>query len=86
MALFKLSNIVNYVSYLTVKSVKGTLASCGKPTNVYCFVRLLSSKHIMKVLNVAEKHDAAKNIVAHLSRGNNRKVNNTCFILLFYDD
>lgn len=29
----------------------------------------------MKVLNVAEKHDAAKSIAAYLSRGANRKVN-----------
>jgi len=30
----------------------------------------------MKVLNVAEKHDAAKSIAAYLSRGTSRKVNN----------
>ncbi|XP_057324309.1 DNA topoisomerase 3-alpha [Microplitis mediator] len=31
------------------------------------------SSEIMKVLNVAEKNDAAKNIAAHLARGNNRR-------------
>ncbi|XP_032669264.1 DNA topoisomerase 3-alpha isoform X2 [Odontomachus brunneus] len=74
MALFKLYNVVNCISCnLTVESIRSTLAVCSKPTNVYCFVKRFSSKRVMKVLNVAEKHDAAKNIAAYLSRGNNRK-------------
>lgn len=32
------------------------------------------SSEIMKVLNVAEKNDAAKNIAAHLARGTSRRV------------
>lgn len=41
-----------------------------------------TSNHIieMKILNVAEKNDAAKNIAGYLSRGTARRVN----ILYFY--
>lgn len=47
-----------------------------KSTNVCYSVRPYSIKCTMKVLNVAEKHDAAKNIAGYLSRGSVRKVSN----------
>lgn len=87
MALFKLYNVVNCISCnLTVESIRSTLATRSKPINVHCFVKRFSSKRVMKVLNVAEKHDAAKNIAAHLSRGNNRKVNNIYFTYLIDEE
>ena len=46
------------------------------------FVRLNSSVTVMKVLNVAEKNDAAKNIAGYLSCGTcNRVIEKTLFSL-----
>ena len=38
------------------------------------FFRLKEAKSIMRILNVAEKNDAAKNIAAQLSNGSSRMV------------
>ncbi|XP_011878275.1 PREDICTED: DNA topoisomerase 3 isoform X2 [Vollenhovia emeryi] len=43
------------------------------PTSAFSSLRRYCSKRIMKVLNVAEKPDAAKNIAGYLSRGASRK-------------
>ena len=39
---------------------------------------------IMRILNVAEKNDAAKNIAAQLSQGNSRMVRDIYFFILVY--
>lgn len=75
MALPKLYNIaLNYTIYCGLKSTISNLFSKA-PVNAFYSLRRYCSKG-MKVLNVAEKPDAAKNIAAHLSRGASRKVNN----------
>lgn len=38
------------------------------------FIRFKSSFTVMKVLNVAEKNDAAKGIAGYLSRGSSKRV------------
>lgn len=38
------------------------------------FIRFKSSFTVMKVLNVAEKNDAAKSIAGYLSRGSSKRV------------
>jgi len=54
-----------------------------KPTNAsFMVTRRYCLQHTMKVLNVAEKHDAAKNIAGYLSRGSSRKVNNYIFLYI----
>ncbi|XP_011144136.1 DNA topoisomerase 3-alpha isoform X2 [Harpegnathos saltator] len=74
MAFFKLYKLVSSVSCnLTVASNKYSFSNLYKSTKVPRTVRRYSSKDVMKVLSVAEKHDAAKNIAAFLSRGTSRK-------------
>lgn len=48
-------------------------------------VRCNSSDTIMKVLNVAEKNDAAKNIAGHLSRGTSNRVIEIVIFIRIYD-
>lgn len=49
--------------------------SLCEPKQYYQFlIKFNSSTTVMKVLNVAEKHDAAKNIAGYLSRGNCKRV------------
>jgi hypothetical protein len=43
-----------------------------------------SLRDIMRVLNVAEKNDAAKSIAAHLSKGNSRMVRFSSLFFLFF--
>lgn len=50
-----------------------TLSSCNLLQYIF-FVRHCHSTKVMKVLNVAEKNDAAKNIAAYLSRGSSQRV------------
>ncbi|XP_076641227.1 topoisomerase 3-alpha isoform X2 [Halictus rubicundus] len=45
----------------------------SKRAQYLSFARYTDSKEVMKVLNVAEKNDAAKNIAGYLSRGNSRR-------------
>ncbi|XP_053988911.1 DNA topoisomerase 3-alpha isoform X1 [Hylaeus volcanicus] len=47
--------------------------STHKPAQYIFFARLNSSLKVMKILNVAEKNDAAKNIASHLSRGTSKR-------------
>lgn len=46
----------------------------SKQNIVSFFIRFKSSFTIMKVLNVAEKNDAAKSIAGYLSRGSSKRV------------
>jgi len=74
MAFLKLcNNTYNCVIFYnrTFKSI----SSKFKSISVSYGVRRFCLEHNMKVLNVAEKHDAAKNIAGYLSRGASRKVN-----------
>lgn len=74
MAFLKLYNSAyNYVTFYN-RTFKGIGSKLSKAINVSCGIRQYCSEHNMKVLNVAEKHDAAKNIAGYLSRGNSRKV------------
>lgn len=77
MALSKLYNIA--LDYTIYYGLKSNNLSSKKP--VFYSLRRYCSKRIMKVLNVAEKPDAAKNIAGYLSRGTSRKVTFTLFIL-----
>jgi hypothetical protein len=75
MALLKLCNIaLNYTIFCGPRSTLNNLCS-KKPAYTFHSLRRHCSNRVMKVLNVAEKHDAAKNIAGHLSRGASRKVN-----------
>lgn len=66
--------IQQYIQF--VYSFRNTKINVIKLTKNRIFiVRNKSTNRIMKVLNVAEKNDAAKNIAGYLSRGNCRKVN-----------
>lgn len=47
----------------SVSTINQNINRCDKKSN-----------EIMKVLNVAEKNDAAKNIAAHLARGTSKRV------------
>lgn len=78
MALSKLYTTI----YCSLKSINNL--SIQKPANAFYSLRRYCSKRIMKVLNVAEKPDAAKNIAAHLSRGTSRKVNIYALIRAFF--
>ncbi|XP_076680508.1 topoisomerase 3-alpha isoform X1 [Andrena cerasifolii] len=49
-----------------------TLSSCNLLQHIF-FVRYCYSTEVMKVLNVAEKNDAAKNIAGYLSRGSSQR-------------
>lgn len=94
MALLKLHNIVlNCTTFynLTLKSTTNK-SNLWKLANVCYSINRYCSKCNMKVLNVAEKHDAAKSITAYLSRGTSRKVSNyllysisfiKCLLILF---
>jgi len=69
MALSKLFNItLNCTIYYGLKNTVSNLASKNR-TNAFLSLKRYYSKCIMKVLNVAEKPDAAKNIAGYLSRG-----------------
>ncbi|XP_033340124.2 topoisomerase 3-alpha isoform X1 [Megalopta genalis] len=69
-----------YSNHGSVRTVEGY-----KPYNLWLMLKLyksmpylflaryIGSKTTMKVLNVAEKNDAAKNIASYLSRGNSRR-------------
>ncbi|XP_029173837.1 DNA topoisomerase 3-alpha-like [Nylanderia fulva] len=72
MALLKLRSIVLNCSILSNQTLKSTTDYLFKFPNAYSISRYCS-KCNMKVLNVAEKHDAAKNIAAYLSRGTSKK-------------
>lgn len=75
MALSKLFNItLDYTIYYV--GLKSNNLSSKKSVNAFYSLRRYCSKGIMKVLNVAEKPDAAKNIAGYLSRGTSRRVNN----------
>ncbi|CAL7941209.1 unnamed protein product [Xylocopa violacea] len=50
-----------------------TLSSCDVKQNCQPFVNFSNLVKVMKVLNVAEKNDAAKNIAGYLSRGTCRR-------------
>ncbi|RLU22556.1 hypothetical protein DMN91_004834 [Ooceraea biroi] len=54
-------------------TLKSAVSSFFKPSVSCLVIRWYCSQHTMKVLNVAEKHDAAKNIAGYLSRGTGRK-------------
>ncbi|KAL6262200.1 hypothetical protein P5V15_007297 [Pogonomyrmex californicus] len=77
MAFFKWHNIaLNYISCgPTFKTFRGIANNFSnkKFAIVFYLPKQYCSKSDMKVLNVAEKHDAAKNIAAYLSRGTSRK-------------
>lgn len=80
MALFRFYNLLSRVSFCNV-TLNQTVSNSPKFISNLYSIRHYCSKQTfgkckMKVLNVAEKHDAAKNIAYYLSRGNNRKVNN----------
>lgn len=73
MALSKLYNIaLNCTIHSGLKSSNSL--SIKRSANTFYSLRGYCSKGIMKILNVAEKPDAAKNISGYLSRGNIRKV------------
>lgn len=78
MAFLKLPNIVLNCTIFYNLTLKSTASKSNlwKLTNVSYSINRYCSKCNMKVLNVAEKHDAAKSIAAYLSRGTSRKVNN----------
>lgn len=63
---------------------KNEINLCSLFKNVYrIHLRKYSNKEVsgrMRVLNVAEKNDAAKNIAGHLSGGNLQRVINLKFI------
>lgn len=66
--------ITHYVTFISAfKNIK--ISTIKLTNNTISIVRNKSTNHIMKVLNVAEKNDAAKNIAGYLSRGNCKKVN-----------
>ena len=50
-----------------------TLSSCNLLQYIFIAEHCHSTK-VMKVLNVAEKNDAAKNIAGYLSRGSSQRV------------
>ncbi|XP_047360172.1 DNA topoisomerase 3-alpha isoform X1 [Vespa velutina] len=63
---------IHYVSFIySFKNIKISAIKLTKTT--ISIGRNKSTNYIMRVLNVAEKNDAAKNIAAYLSRGNCRK-------------
>ncbi|XP_018404081.1 PREDICTED: DNA topoisomerase 3-alpha isoform X1 [Cyphomyrmex costatus] len=73
MAFFKSYTIaLNCTIYHNLKN-KASILSSNNPGNVFCSLRQYCSKSIMKVLNVAEKPDAAKNIAGYLSHGTSRR-------------
>jgi len=76
MALSKLSNITLNCEtiYFGLKYTVSNLTS-KNPANAFLSLRQYCSKCIIKILNVVEKPDAAKNIAGYLSRGTNRRVN-----------
>lgn len=61
------SNLLLNVKTLKINTFKFSVNICDNKCH--------ESSGIMKVLNVAEKNDAAKNIAILLSRGNSNKVN-----------
>ncbi|XP_029663967.1 DNA topoisomerase 3-alpha [Formica exsecta] len=73
MAFFKLHNILLNCTIFYNLTFKSTASNLSKLTNVSYSISRYCSKCNMKVLNVAEKHDAAKSIAAYLSRGTSRK-------------
>jgi len=75
MALSKLFNItLNCTIYYGLKNTVNNLASKNS-ANAFFSLRRFCLKCIMKVLNVVEKPDAAKNIVGYLSRGTSKRIN-----------
>lgn len=73
----KLYNIVSNCRVSCNHAIKNATDNSYKYVNASYFARRrYCSESIMKVLNVAEKHDAAKNIAGYLSRGTSRKVRN----------
>lgn len=74
MALSKFYNITSNCITFCNRTLESIGSKLFKPTNVSYGVKRYHSEHNMKVLNVAEKHDAAKNIAGYLSRGTSRKV------------
>lgn len=79
MARLRLYKVINFISCNLIRNFENTISNLYRPTNVFCSVRRYSSGFDMKVLNVAEKHDAAKNIAGYLSRGTSKKVNNLSY-------
>ncbi|XP_012057921.1 PREDICTED: DNA topoisomerase 3-alpha-like [Atta cephalotes] len=73
MAFFKSYTIaLNCTIYYGLKSKASNLFSKNLGYT-FCLLKQYCSKSIMKVLNVAEKPDAAKNIAGYLSHGTSRK-------------
>ncbi|KAL6425769.1 hypothetical protein ACFW04_009678 [Cataglyphis niger] len=72
MAFLKLYNILNCTIFYNL-TFKSTANNLSKLINASYSINRYYSKCNMKVLNVAEKHDAAKSIAAYLSRGTSRK-------------
>lgn len=80
---------MNFWGTLILKSQKDFLRGLHVPCRWLCTAdeNCSNSLATMKILNVAEKNDAAKNIAFHLSRGNSRKVNrHECLLSLLNVD
>jgi len=63
--------------------LKSVINSCKSTNASFIVTRWYCLQHTMKVLNVAEKHDAAKNIAGYLSRGTSRKVISSYILSIF---
>jgi len=81
----KLYNITLLSRVTPCNLVLKSVTNFCKPTNASLMVtRWYCLQRTMKVLNVAEKHDAAKNIAGYLSRGTSRKVIISFYILSIF--
>lgn len=63
-----------YINFIANKSNILRVNLCKSKQYQLFLARFKSSVKVMKVLNVAEKNDAAKNIAGYLSKGTSKRV------------